>query len=85
MIHSHCTAITILPEGEPLFSERATEIKIVDEAAGPFLEITQTGVSGNTGTIQIDSPEWPAIREAVEKLLETCAMIEKAGNKDAQI
>lgn len=39
MIHSHCTAITILPEGEPLFSERATEIKIVDgiRGANPFV------------------------------------------------
>lgn len=34
-------SLIVKPITEPIFSEKATEIRIVDEAAGPFVEISQ--------------------------------------------
>jgi hypothetical protein len=64
------TKLTVLPEREPVFSEMATDIEIEDEAAGEFLKLTQHG--GNTEcekSILITDDEWPAIRDAIERLL----------------
>ena len=69
--------IAIVPEGEPIFSERATEIEIVDNAAGEYLKITQNSddtpdpESGNQ-TLTIDPAEWPHIQAAIEKMLKEC-------------
>ena len=35
--------VLVVPQDQPTFSEYATEIKIVDEAAGEFLEVSQCG------------------------------------------
>lgn len=64
---TRCTAITVLPEGEKVFSEMATEISIVDEGGGEFIEITQT--HSDCGTIRVDPKEWPAIRSAVNRMM----------------
>jgi hypothetical protein len=60
--------ITVLPKGEPIFSYRATEIGIVDEAAGPFIEIRQFPENGDEKNLQFDVDEWPHIAKAVGKL-----------------
>ena len=66
------TRVTILPEGEPIFSDTATHIKIEDEAAGEFLEIEQQ--SGHVGTkdqtIQITPDEWPVLRGAIDRMMQ---------------
>jgi len=68
------TRLSVLPNKEPLFSEQCTNISIVDEAAGEFLEIEQQ--SGRTDvksqTIQVTTEEWPALKEAIERLLADC-------------
>lgn len=64
---TRCTAITVLPEGEKVFSEMATEISIVDEGGGEFIEITQTHLE--CGTIRVDPKEWPAIRSAINRMM----------------
>ena len=61
---------TVVREKEPLFDELATDIEIVDEAAGEFVEVKQH-VEGN-GKIQIDGEEWPAIREAIDCAVKLC-------------
>lgn len=61
---TRCTAITVLPEGDKVFSEMATEISIVDEGGGEFIEVTQLG-----GTIRVDPKEWPAIRSAINRMM----------------
>ena len=33
--------IAVMPENEPIFAEWVTEIQIVDEAAGEFIEVSQ--------------------------------------------
>jgi hypothetical protein len=59
------TKITILPKGEPIFSERATHISIEDEAAGEFVAIEQTQI----GKIHIDITEWPEIKKAIDAMV----------------
>ena len=34
-------SLVIAPKGEPIFSECATHVRIVDEAAGEFVEVEQ--------------------------------------------
>lgn len=67
---TRCTALTVLAEGEKIFSEMATEISIADEGGGEFIEITQT--HSDCATIRIDPKEWPAIRSAVNRMMKGC-------------
>jgi hypothetical protein len=62
--------ITVLPEGEPIFSELATEISIVDEAAGPFIEMRQFPDDGEEKYIRFDIDEWSYVAKAVGKLIQ---------------
>jgi hypothetical protein len=62
--------ITVLPEGEPIFSQLATEISIVDEAAGPFIEMRQFPDDGEEKYIRFDIDEWSYIAKAVGKLIQ---------------
>ena len=63
------TQITIAPDGEPLFSENAFTVSIIDEGAGGFLRI----VSVNDGdTLNLDVHEWVALRKAVNKMAKKC-------------
>ena len=64
------STITVLPKGEPIFSYQATEISIVDEAAGPFFEIKQFPQVGEEQTIKFNVEEWPIISKAVGKLIQ---------------
>jgi hypothetical protein len=62
--------ITVLPKGESIFSQLATEISIVDEAAGPFIEMRQFPDEGDEQTIKFDVDEWSYIAKAVGKLIQ---------------
>jgi hypothetical protein len=64
--------LAVLPKGEPLFSERATEVEIVDDAAGEFVKVIQTDEAAENGTIQIDPAEWPILRKAIDKMIKEC-------------
>jgi len=68
--------ITVLPKGEPIFSHQATEISIVDEAAGPFIEIKQFPQEGEEQTIKFNVEEWPCIAKAVVKILQEIEKLE---------
>ncbi|HRF10965.1 MAG TPA: hypothetical protein PLR37_02345, partial [Candidatus Accumulibacter phosphatis] len=65
------TQFTVLPKGDKTYSERATKITIIDEAAGEFVEVSQSGRDGG-GKIAIDPEEWPAIRGAIDRLIDDC-------------
>jgi len=65
------TALVVLPVGQPTFSEMATTVGIVDEAAGEFVEVAQCGRL-DTGKIQLSPGEWPAIREAIDRMIAEC-------------
>lgn len=67
------TKITILPEGEPIFSEMATHIEVEDEAAGEYLIVSQDGghVDRKPNSISISPEEWPKIKAAIDKMMES--------------
>jgi len=64
-LHQRITQITILPEGEPIFSEMATVLTIEDEAAGEYVTITQP----HDGNIRIERREWQSVCEAIDTLM----------------
>ena len=63
--------MTILPEGDPIFSEQATHIEVVQEAGGDcFLKITQDGDDPiYVGSVCIDHDNWPTIKATIETML----------------
>jgi len=61
------TKMIVGVKGEQLFHCSVTEIEILDEAAGEFLEISQEG-----GKLRFDPEEWPHVRNAIEKMLKLC-------------
>ena len=66
------TVVTVCKKGDPLFSETATRVEIVDEAAGEFVEVSQPA----GGKVSIGPEEWPAIRAAIDELIAACRDIE---------
>lgn len=65
------TRLSVLPHGEPIFSEQCTNVSITDEAAGEFLEIEQQSASTDVEAqkISVTPEEWPALKRAIETLL----------------
>ena len=61
------TKMTILPEGEPIFSEWATHIEIDDEGGGELVVVSQ-----ENGKIRIDPDEWRPLCEAINKMISEC-------------
>lgn len=60
-----------LPKGEPIFVEAATVVRIVDEAAGEFVEVSQEDREGH-GKIGIDPDEWPSLRDLIDRMVGEC-------------
>ena len=58
-------AWVVAPDGEPIYSEKATKILIDDEGGGEFIAIAQ-----GDREIRIDLEEWPSIEHAVKMALE---------------
>jgi len=65
------TSLVIAPKSEPIFSECATHVRIVDEAAGEFLEVEQQG-GPSLGKIQFTPEEWPHLRKAINRMVKEC-------------
>jgi hypothetical protein len=64
--------IVVVPKGEKIFNERATEVEIIDDAAGEFVRIIQSDEAAEVGTIQIDPAEWPILRKAIDRMVRDC-------------
>ena len=77
------TSLSVMPVGEPTFSEMTTHVEIQDEGAGEFVEVKQFGFSGKD-TIRIDKEEWPAIRSAIDAMVGDCRVEEKE-RKELQV
>ncbi|MEI6389273.1 MAG: hypothetical protein WCQ50_21920 [Spirochaetota bacterium] len=71
------TGVTVLPEGEPIYSARATTISVDDEAGGAFIKIKQCPDDPEPGEICIDLEEWPHIVKAMDRMIETIKLLEK--------
>ena len=61
-------SLIVVPKGEPIFSEQATVVRLQDEAAGLFVEVQQ--MHRNGGLIAIDPEEWPALSDAIDRMIE---------------
>ena len=68
------TQLTIAPEGLPIYSEQAFIVTIDDDAGGEFLLIRSNIESLAAGTISVAPDEWPALREAIDRLIAECVM-----------
>lgn len=67
---SRTTQITVLPKDAAIYNETATKITIEDEASGEFVVIEQS--RSDYGKISIIPEEWPAMREAIDRLIGEC-------------
>jgi hypothetical protein len=65
------SAVTVLPAGEPIYSEQATSIALEDEAAGLFVVISQEGRDG-PGKVSFCTDEWPMIRTQIDAMMRVC-------------
>lgn len=67
-----CTRLTVLPEGDPIFSENATNISIEDDAGGEYIRLRQYINNHNIGEVNINPEDWKAIRDAVDTMVAQC-------------
>ena len=65
------TQMTVLPKTEPIFSEMATQVTIVDQAGGEYVEVKQQGRT-DLGKIAINPEEWPMLKRAIDTLIAEC-------------
>ena len=61
-------ALAVMPEGEPIYQERATRVAIDDECGGEFVVVEQ----GDGGKISVDPNEWPTLRAAIDRMVAEC-------------
>ena len=74
--HIVTSAVIVKPVGEPIYSERCTEVRLDDEAGSLYLTIDQGKFVPGLGSIRVDTDEWPALRDAVEQMLAVAAELE---------
>ena len=64
-------SLIVLPDGAEIFSPAATIVEIDDEAAGEYVVIRQPH-QDERGEITINPQEWPALRDAIDRLVKEC-------------
>lgn len=69
-IKTRVLSYVVYPVDKSIFDDSATVVKIEDEGAGEFIEITQCPDTG-TQSIRINPEEWNNIKDAVENLLKS--------------
>jgi hypothetical protein len=67
------TQLTVKPVGEPIYARGGTCISIEDESGGEFVTVSQQG-DDVVGKIAINPEEWPALRDAIEKMIKGCTL-----------
>lgn len=65
-------SLIVLPAGAPTFSEMATTVTIIDEAAGEYVEVTQNGGRDCLGKVAIEPGEWPSLRDTIDRMIGEC-------------
>lgn len=79
-IIARVTEVTILPKGEPLFCERATIIRIEDEAAGEFITMQQCTDTDEHRKVSIDPDEWSMIKSQIDTMIADIVLFERKSN-----
>ena len=64
------TGLTVVANGKPIFDASATDVRLVDEASGEFVEVRQ--FRGGASELRIDPEEWPTMREAIDRMIREC-------------
>lgn len=67
---SRITQITVLPVGEPIFSERATVVSLDDESGGEYITVKQqmdTTAEMNQ-TVAFDPDEWEEVKGVIDQM-----------------
>lgn len=59
--------IVVRPENDHLYFATTTSVEVMNEGSGPFVRVYQR--DGSAG-IDIESPEWPLVRDAIQKMLD---------------
>lgn len=67
---SRITQITVLPVGEPIFSEKATVVSLDDEAGGEFITVKQQMDFSHERdqTVAFDPEEWEEVKGVVDQM-----------------
>lgn len=63
-------SVVVLPEGEPIFSEVATTVRIEDDAAGEYVVVEQN--LDGLDKIAINPDEWCQLRAAIDDMVAKC-------------
>ena len=74
---THPIAWIVRPKDAPMFDERAIEIRLEDEAAGPFVVVKIQLDEVKPGEVSIDPGEWPTLRAAIDAAIEVANEISK--------
>lgn len=66
--------VMVAMPGEAIFSEFATTVEIVDEAAGEYVKVSQVKYVNDEQShyIHFSTDEWPAIKSAVDFMVNEC-------------
>lgn len=73
MIETRVTRIHVVEKGEPIFHEGSFAVSIDDHAAGEFVVVEEIGSTTlKPGVISIDPTQWPALREAIDRMVKEC-------------
>jgi hypothetical protein len=64
---SRITRVSIIPEGEPIFSQHGYHVEIDDEAAGEFVSVKYED-QGATDDMRIEPEVWPILRETIDAM-----------------
>ena len=67
---SRITQITVLPIGEPIFSEKATVVSLDDESGGEYITVKQqmdTTAEMNQ-TVAFEPEEWEEVKGVIDQM-----------------
>lgn len=63
------TRMHIIPEGEPIYTEKGYTVEIDDESGGEFVVLKDGSITTDSVGVRIDPADWPAVRDCVEQLI----------------
>jgi hypothetical protein len=64
------TQITVCPVGKKTYDELSTLVEACSNESGEFVEVKQN--HGEASGLRINKSEWPALRDAIDKMIEEC-------------
>ncbi len=78
--------MTVLPAGDPIFSERATVISIEDDACEEYIKITQQtdATFESNQTVAFDQEEWEEVSDVVAQMFGEIRRYEEETRTDVQ-